>query len=435
MPRPRGLTTERIEALSSPPKGKRYEIPDGLTPNLFLRVGSLKKVFVLQTRIAGAKDPTRRTIGTYPQTPLETAREIARAWNALVERGIDPKREEERLAKEEMLRKRRTFRSAMEDYFVWLPTRELNRHVPDDIATLRREFLDADRNPWVDGPVADVTKDMVKSVIRAIANRPSMAQAYNSLNLIRGFFTWAKNEHAAEYGLSANPVIDLTHKEMSLKRPLRDRTLDVYEMRAYWLAASATAYPYGPFFKLVVLLGGRRKEECAQMRWSEIDWVRKIWIIPKARIKHGVELGELRVPLTRTAFEFLEELRQAQPEGWGDCVFSTTNGQIPINGLGKAMTDMRLKMELIYQELRPGHVMAGWVLHDLRRVVRTALSALGVSEQVAELAIGHRKKRDYNQDSFRPQVRKALVLFTERLMEIVAGTAADFVADDLSEFD
>lgn len=96
---------------------------------------------------------------------------------------------------------------------------------------------------------------------------------------------------------------------------------------------------------------------------------------------------------------------------------------------------MRLKMELIYQELRPGHVMAGWVLHDLRRVVRTALSALGISEQVAELVIGHRKKRDYNQDSFRPQIRRALVLFTERLMEIVAGTATDFVADDLSEFD
>lgn len=435
MPRPRSLTAARIRALSPAPKGRRYEIPDGLTPNLFLRVGTLKKVFVLQTRIAGAKDPSRRTIGTFPQMSLESAREIARSWNALIERGIDPKQEKERIEREEKLKKRCTFRSAMEDYLAWLPSRELNRHVTEDIATLKREFLDPARNPWMDGPIADVTKEMVKELVKTIRDRPSVSQAYNALSLVRGFFTWAVNEHGKDYGLPANPVAELTHRDLGLKRPIRSRTLDPYEVRAFWMAAAATRYPYGPFFKMVVLLGGRRKAECAQMRRSEIDESRKLWIIPKERVKHGEELGELRVPLTKTAIELLEELRRDQPEGWGDCVFSTTNGQIPINGFGKAMKEIRPKMEAIFQELRPGHVMMGWVLHDLRRLVRTALSSLGIDKEVAELVIGHRKKHDYNQDSFRPQMRRALVLFTKRLMEIVDGSAADFVADDLSEFD
>lgn len=435
MPRPRGLTTERIIALSPPRNGKRYEIPDGKTPNLFIRVGMLTKVFVLQTRIAGEKNSSRRTIGNFPEISLENAQQIARAWNALIDRGLDPQLEKERIEREEKLKKRRTFESAMQDYLVWMPSRELNRHVPNDIATLKREFLEPSRNPWIDDPIADVTREMVKELVKAIRDRPSYSQAYNALTLVRGFFNWAVNEYGEAYGLAANPVATLTHSAMGLKRRVRSRCLDVYEMRAYMLATTAMRYPYGPFFKMVVLLGGRRKEECAQMRWSEIDWPRKLWIIPKERVKHGEELGELRVPLTRTAVEFLEEIRRAQPIGWGDCVFSTTNGQIPINGVNNVIEEFQLILEAFYQELRPGYVMEGWVVHDLRRVVRTALSSLGIDEVVAELVIGHRKKRDYNQDSFRPQVRRALVLFTQRLMAIVEGTATDFVADDLSEFD
>lgn len=434
MPRPRGLTNERIEALPPPPKGKRYEVPDGLTPNLFIRVGSLKKVFLLQTRIAGGKDPKRRGIGNFPEMSLESAREIAMAWNALIRRGLDPQLEKERIETEEKLKKRRTFESAMRDYLVWMPSREFNRHVPDDTATLKREFLDPARNPWMDDPIADVTREMVETLVNDIRDRTE-AQAYNALNLVRGFFTWAFNRHRVAYGLSANPVATLTHKVMGLKRRVRNRSLDVYEFRAYMMATTAMRYPYGPFFKMVVLLGGRRKEEVAQMRWSEIDWTRKLWIIPKERVKHGEQLGELRIPLTRTAVEFLEELRSEQPEGWGDCIFSTTNGQIPVNGVGNVIDEFRLIVEAIYQELRPGYVMEGWVLHDLRRVVRTALSSLGIDPVVAELVIGHRKKHDYNQDSFRPQVRRALVLFTQRLMAVLDGTATDFVADDLSEFD
>ncbi|CVI61395.1 Phage integrase family protein [Agrobacterium salinitolerans str. Hayward 0363] len=434
MPRPRGLTTERIISFSPRPDGRRYEKPDGKTPNLFVRVGSLTKVFVLQTRIAGAKVPSRRTIGNFPEMSLETAREIAKAWNELIDCGLDPQLEKERIEREEKLKKRRTFKSAMEDYLVWMPSREFNRHVPDDTATLKREFLDPARNPWLDGPVADVTREMVEKIVNAIRDR-SEAQAYNALNLVRGFFTWAYNRHRVEYGLSANPVATLTHKAMGLKRRVRSRFLDVYEMRAYMMAAAAMRYPWGPFFKMLVLLGGRRKEEVAQMRWSEIDWTRKLWIIPKERVKHGEVLGELRVPLTRAATEFLEEIRREQPEGWGDCVFSTTNGQIAIHGVAKVIDSFRLAVEAIYQELRPGYVMKGWVLHDLRRVVRTALSSLGIEKEVAELVIGHRKKHDYNQDHFRPQVRRALVLFTGRLMEVVDGSATDFVADDLSEFD
>jgi integrase len=434
MPRPRGLTEKRITELRVPRNGKRYEVPDGKTPNLFIRVGSLTKVFVLQTRIAGEKNPSRRTIGNFPEISLERAQEIARQWNALIDRGLDPQLEKERVETEERLRKRRTFKSAMEDYIAWMPSREFNRHVSQDIATLRREFLNPERNPWLDEPIADVTKQMVKTHIEAIRDRPSSSQAFNATDLVRGFFSWAYNTHGESFGLAANPVANLTHKEMFLRRRVRSRTLDVYEVRAYWMASSEMRYPYGALFKMVLYLGGRRKEECTQMRWSEIDWSRKLWIVPKERVKHGEELGELKVPLTKTAIEFLEELGSSLPEGWGDCVFSTTNGQIPINGLATAMNELRTRTSAIFQELRPGKEMKGWVLHDVRRLMRTSLSSLGVEKEVAELVIGHRKKHDYNQDSFRPQVRRALVLFTQRLKEVLDGTASDFIADDLSEF-
>lgn len=435
MPRPRGLTPERIAALSPPAKGGRYEIPDGKTPNLFVRVGRLTKVFVLQTRIARRTNSNRIKIGVFPETTLERARAVAAEWNALIERGIDPREEDARREREEKLKKRRTFRSAMEDYIAWLPQRDFNRHVPEDIATLRREFLDPVRNPWMDGPIADVRESMVKELVKAIRDRPAQTQAYNTLSLVKRFFDWAVEEHGDDYGLTADPIAGLTHKRLKLRRRKRKRSLDAVELRAYWMAAEATPYPYGPLYRLVVLLGGRRKRECSEMRWSEIDWARRLWIIPLERVKHGDELLELHVPLTKEAVALLEELRRNQPEGWGDCVFSTTNGQIPINGGSKAMAAFQSEMEARFQQLRPGAVMKGWVLHDLRRVVRTALSTLGVDDEVAERVIGHRRKEDYNQDKFRPQVRRALVLFTRRLLEVADGSAADFVADDLSDFD
>ncbi|XAZ21257.1 integrase arm-type DNA-binding domain-containing protein (plasmid) [Sinorhizobium sp. B11] len=429
MTRTRALHTKRIEKLRLEKGETRHEWRDGKTPNLIVRVGRRKKVFLLLVRCPGERDPTRLKIGTFPKTTLERAREVAAEWSAMIDRGLDPRQEAQRRAREAVVDERRTFRSAMEDYIAWLPNKKRNRHMLPDIAALRAEFLDPARNAWIDKAIADVTRADIGVLIENIRGRGVPGRALQALELIRWFFVWANGPARYEgYGLAGNPTADITAASMELSRGKRSRKLDSQELRAYWSAAAAMPYPDGPFYRLVVLAGGRRRQEAEHIRWSEIDIAKKLWTIPEKRVKHGDELLDLYVVLTDEAVALLEELRSGQPQGWGDFVFSVTNGQTPYTGYD--MDDFRARVEEEYRKLCSGTSMIGWVLHDLRRVVRTALSQLGVPPEIADYIIGHRRRQDYNQDRFIPQCRKAMRQFTDRLFRVIDGSAAGFHAGD-----
>jgi integrase len=420
MSRPRAITEERIANLRPAPDGKRYDVPDGSTPNLFVRVGAQRKVFVLLARFGGGKNATRRAIGAFPLVSLNQARAVAAEWNALVERGLDPRKETERTEEEEALAKRRTFASAMEDYIADIPTREENRHVPQDIKAIRRHILDPARNPWLDKPMADVTDVDASRLVKAIRLGGSPAAALVIFQHLKTFFSWAMEpERRTAYGLKANPIGDLKPKVLGLRRRVRKHIPDDYELRAYWKAADETPYPYGPIFK-GLLLTGLRKAEFAGMRWSEIDWEAELWAVPEERAKS--KTAHL-VPLSAAMLLLLDEVRRGQPAGHGDCVFSTTNGQKPVNGFSTATVEFRAKATAAFGEMRPQAVMRRWVLHDTRRVVRTKLSLLGVRPEVAEAVIGHGKRgieAVYNQYEYLPETRDAL----SRLADYLAGVAA-----------
>ena len=75
---------------------------------------------------------------------------------------------------------------------------------------------------------------------------------------------------------------------------------------------------------------------------------------------------------------------------------------------------------LVAEEL--GHEPEPFVIHDLRRTVRTRLSQLRVSPEIAELVIGHGRKgitRVYDQHEALDERREALELWAARLRSIV----------------
>jgi hypothetical protein len=67
--------------------------------------------------------------------------------------------------------------------------------------------------------------------------------------------------------------------------------------------------------------------------------------------------------------------------------------------------------------------LAPWVVHDLRRTVRTQLSKLKVDYTVRELCIGHSLKgldRVYDQHPFVDEMRQAFEMWAGELRRIVA---------------
>jgi integrase len=158
------------------------------------------------------------------------------------------------------------------------------------------------------------------------------------------------------------------------------------ELAEVWVAAATLGYPWGPFFRLAMLTLQRR-EEVAGMRWSEIDFDKRLWTIPGNRMKnskpHDVHLSEAAVAILR-------DIRQT--EGC-DFVLSTT-GKTPVSGFSKAKATLDAAITRARAEAGPKAKgkpasMSEWRTHDLRRSGVSMLARLGFDSIVADKLLAH----------------------------------------------
>jgi integrase len=175
-------------------------------------------------------------------------------------------------------------------------------------------------------------------------------------------------------------------------------------------------YPYGPLIRLL-LLSGQRESEVSGASWSEIDLQARLWTIPSHRMK-GRRVQT--VPITPDALAIFEGL----PRFAGDFIFTTTGGAKPVNGFSKAKVRID-KLSGVKE----------WRFHDLRRTMRTHLSALPVQDMVRELVIAHARPglhKVYDQHSYLEEKRECLVLWEARLKKILDRKEAEPVTESPS---
>jgi integrase len=144
--------------------------------------------------------------------------------------------------------------------------------------------------------------------------------------------------------------------------------------------------------------------------WSEFDLKNKLWTVPPERFKSN---ASHLVPLSDEAMAILESLPRFTK---GDHLFTSTYGEKPVSGFSKAKAHLDAWMKKQLGTIPP------WVIHDIRRTVRTRLASLRVPDLVAEMVIGHGRKglqRVYDQHTYEPEMREALELWAARLRDIV----------------
>jgi integrase len=381
------------------PTGRRYEIRD-TEPGLRIRVTeSGTKSFALLARYPSSPNPTRRVLGEYPTMSLEEARDKARHWRKLLKAGKDPTAEEKRVRQAELRKQQNTFASACEEYL--LRRVKGKRQSRDTERTLRRELIDK----WGDRPLHEINKADVITLVEAIVDRGAPAQARNVLVHAKTFFKWA----VARDKLEHSPAAFVSAREIIGEKKPRQRVLNDDELRAFWRATEQYGYPFGPLFRLLALTGCR-KAEIGDLSWREIDLDKKLIRIPPERFKSD---ATHLVPLSSEAIVVLEALPRFRR---GDYVFTLT-GERPVGGFSNAKAKLD---QLLAEHL--GTAPEPFVIHDLRRTVRTRLSSLRVPETVAEMVIGHGRKglaRVYDQHEFESEMREALELWARRLRDIV----------------
>jgi integrase len=419
----RTLNDKILKNLKPARPGERYAVMDGIVPGFGVRVTDKgHRTFVLVARFPGAKNPTRRALGDYGELTLEAARTKARRWLELIQAGNDPAIEEERAKREALRTQKHTF-AAVADEFIKRHVSK-TRNAAGVEREIRREFIDR----WATRTITDIEQLDVKAVLRAAVDRGAPYQAHNLLVHIRSLFNWAIAQ--GDYGLDRSPCDRLQPKMVIGKKAVRTRVLRDDELRILWKATDDMGYPYGPLFRLLALTG-QRKSEVAEARWSEIDLPQKLWTIPAERMKGDAAHV---VPLTQDAIEVLQVLPRFKH---GDNLFSTTFGDKPVNGFSKAKARLD---ELILKE---AHALAErlgddptkakldeWRIHDIRRTMRTGLSALPVSDMVRELVIAHTRPglhKVYDQYAYLDEKRHALELWAARLRSIVAPSPDNIV--------
>jgi integrase len=416
-------------------KGPRT-IYDAVQTGLGLRITMAgRRIWILQTRFPGHNVQTRRTLGTYPAMGLAAAREKAAEWYSLARGGTDPTEAEAAARRAKAFQDATTFANVAE------------RFIAEHLAGQRRGEVGARevRNylvtAWGDRPIASITPQDVKALIGKLKTTTPY-QARNVLGHASVLFKWAVHNDL----LGVAPTASLSKRWLLAGANIgpRQRVLSDDELRAFWRASGKLGYPYSPLYRLL-LLTGCRLNEIAKAKWSELhpelrkalreaakSCVRVTWgavpnaakalTIPRERFKSDAEHVAL---LSDDALDIIAGL----PRFSGDFMFTETEGRTAVNNMCRAKARLdRAMLRTIKAMARmrgedPATVsLEPFVIHDLRRVVRTNLSALEIPDHVAEMALGHGRKglqRVYDQHRYEPQIRDALERWAARLRSIV----------------
>ena len=301
-------------------------------------------------------------------------------------------------------RKGATVGAAMEEYLERRVASQRRGRVSE------REIRGDVLSRWGHKPLTDITKQDVIKLVDAVKDRGAFYQAHIVLGHVKTFFNWC-----IERGiLETSPADRIKPARVIGAKQSRSRVLSDDEIRAYWNATGKLGYPYEPFYKLAMLTGQRRAE-IAEAKWSDFSTSR-LRCGPSRR--NGSSRMRSIVCHCRTPlWKFLEALPH-----WagGDYLFSTTDGAKPIGNFAHAKEDLDDFM----------NIAEPFVLHDVRRTVRTRLAGLRVPSEVAEMVIGHGKKglaRVYDQHLYVDEMRSALELWAARLRDIVSPPPANVV--------
>jgi integrase len=418
-------------------------VPDAVTPDQYGRCelidvslpgfgvrwnGKSTITFLAFARFGDSKYPVRRTIGIYGSETdrdaqvftLEDARAEAKRWLQLARKDRDPReerrREQERAEKARQRKEGNTFGGVAEQFFkIKLSQERKGWEVERDI---RKNFFDA----WANKPISEIEQEDLIEILDKVRDGGSPYQAYNLLGYARRLFDWATR--IKKYGLDKSPCDRLRPKDLGLKKRARQRVLKPHELAVFWKASETMAYPYGPLFQILALTG-QRKSDIAECRWSEIDLKERVLTIPAERFKSDMDHA---VPLSEPVVQILKSLPRFKTD---DYVFSTTFGAKPVNGFSKAKVQLDKAMLVELRKADAKAKLEPFTIHDLRRTMRSGLSALPIEQHVRELVIGHTQQglhKVYDRHSYEKEKRHALDLWAGRLMPMVTMPPANVVA-------
>ncbi|WP_031432046.1 tyrosine-type recombinase/integrase [Methylomarinum vadi] len=230
-------------------------------------------------------------------------------------------------------------------------------------------------------PANSVTRKAVVDMIMAIVQRGANVQAGNVLRELSAAYEFAigLGYFSDEF---ANPAIlakaSLRQAKVKLTHQRGKRVLSDAELATLlkWLPGSDYTATQKNVLRFTLWTGCRTGEVC-NAAWKDIDLKKRTFHIRESKTE-----VERYVQLPRQAVEFLKTLRLTT----GDYPFPSQKTRLPIQQ--KQLTEQAWRMRVNNKMVD----LPAWTPHDLRRSVRTGLSRLQCTNEVAEAVLGHSRK-------------------------------------------
>jgi integrase len=310
-------------------------------------------------------------LGDWPRVKCDDARELVNNCDSLIERGINPKQLQNKMKEADVKHHNRTIKRGLEEWYCvkkhqWTPEymlktqRRMERHVLPVIG---------------DVALADVTRNDILQTIRKVEETGALAESRAVYQVLAQFFQYAiaanlvftdptyamkpalasrkKKHHKAMRFDDVPQFLDLVKSNVSMDLTIR-------------YAASLMVHT---FVRISELVGAT---------WDEVDFDRKVWVIPAERMKMGKSHV---VPLSSESLRILKNLHRRN--GNRRYVFATPQGSantpISVMSVRRALYDAGYKGQA--------------TVHGFRSLAMTVLQEeLAYPFEVVDAQLAHTKK-------------------------------------------
>lgn len=379
---------KELSVKNAKPKKKIYKICDG--ERLYLVVyptGTRVWRIIWKTE---QKD-RQYTIGEYPTISLSEARERKLWANSLISKGIDPNEEIKREKKEQLIketREKQTFSFVAKE---WYDNRTL--HLSKQYRHTIKTRIDNVLNPKIGNiPIRKLRVSNLKDALKHLNDRTDLqrriAQYANNI------CEYAVNCEYIEINVATNLVKVLprrkpvTHRSSIINPKEFGKLLQVIEdfEGSFIMKYALKIMPY-------VFV---RSKELRMAKWEEIDFEKKIWVIPKEHMKNK---KEHIVPLVPQVIDLFKELLEYKN---GEFIFYSFYSK------ARCITDATLLKGL----RRMGYDKNEMSIHGFRTTASTLLNEAGFRKDIIEAQLSHSDKDEvratYNMADYLKERRQML---------------------------
>jgi integrase len=411
------LTNLSLKAIKG--TGERQDLAVEGYPGLRVRVSpdGRRKALTYVYRQGGKV--ARLTLGDWPVLSIAEALAIYGNMLALTKKGDDPRKA---LPDVRPVSRKATGFTVQE-----LAEEFRDRHLQPNVKTWAEAWRILEKDVlehWGEREAATITPREVVLLLDGIMDRGAKRVANRVRSLLVQLFRFGVSRGM----VAASPVVAV--EPPVRKAPTRERVLTDAELRKFWRKIpAAKMLPRVTHALRLLLVTGQRRGEVALAQWAEFDLPGKVWTIPAERTKSG---REHVVPLSPLALEVLAELR-ADLDAAAVTARRDQDGRYAGVWLFPSPhweTDAPIDAKAVTRAVSRNREQWGippFTVHDLRRTVRSNLSALGISPIVARKVVNHTLEgmdAIYDRHDYLAEKRQALELWAERLQAIIAGKRA-----------